>query len=176
MSDGANMGVRAGRALKTILGDEPVPTEGELLKADEFEFMIRSRPLPPDIKTEIWDDPKLDDDERYSYAAECIAHAFLVLADEDPEILTRQLYYPTEAPKAWTQEEWDKHGLAGAPRSLDDGVWEALTKRWPEYDDKIGGATGFMVGWAFNAARKIKNLNSTPNPAIIEIDIPEGDS
>ena len=31
--------------------------------------------------------------------------------------------------------------------------------------------TGFMVGWAYNAARKILNLKEAPNPAIVDIEV-----
>lgn len=40
-------------------------------------------------------------------------------------------------------------------------------------EKKFGGRsmdfTGFMVGWAENAARYCKNLSEKPNPAIVEI-------
>ena len=135
MTDGANLGVSARRALGTILGEKPQPSDEDRVSMKELEARIRSRPLPGE-GTPPWKDE--DTSDAYSKAAEILAHAYLVLADEDPDLLTK-------------------------------GMWDAFTARWPDGDDWIGGVSGFMEGWAFNAARSIKQLPPTPNPAIIEI-------
>jgi hypothetical protein len=36
-------------------------------------------------------------------------------------------------------------------------------------DEEAGGMTGFMWGWAFNAARRICELPPAANPAIVTI-------
>lgn len=155
--DGADLGVTAGRALKSVLGGDPQPSESERMSMAEMEKQIRSRPLPLEGEPP-WgrDDVK----DAYSYASECIAHAFLVCADEDPEVLTRELYYP---------DDYEAEILRGKQKEANTAVWEAMKERWPGADEWLGGATGFMVGWAYNAARCIKELPPAPNPAIVTV-------
>lgn len=166
MSDGASIGVRAGRALGTILGGKeppPMPNTVEERQAalQDLEKLIRTRPLPGD-GLPVWKrDPKAVGDDAYSFAAECVAHCFLVLADDDPKILdTDTVYGPDNTDH---KEMWGR--LAGKDRAS----WEALKAKWPGADDWFGGTTGFMVGWAFNAARSIKGYGPVGNPAIITI-------
>lgn len=167
MSDGANLGVSAGRALKTILGDEPQPSEQERATLDELEARIRTRSLPGD-GTRPWDG---GNDDAYSVAAESIAHAFLVLADERPELLTERRFYDGTEMDANGEENaqwWHQH-MTGKEREPTEAIWAAFKERWPNGDDWIGGATGFMVGWAFNAVRTIKHIEPAQNPAIVEM-------
>lgn len=51
-SDGAEFGVTAERALGTILGGEPTPTDDECMDPIAFEEYIRSAPDTPDYGTD----------------------------------------------------------------------------------------------------------------------------
>lgn len=169
MSDGANMGVSAGRALKTILGGDPPPSEDELVSMTEFEKQIRSRPLPGDGKPPWKMQEDGDVEDAYSFASEMLAHAFLMLEDETPGLLTeRRKYTAEDMQKRYPGQDWWKN-LVGSYQDPTTVMWEAFTKRWPDGDDWIGGSSGFMVGWAFNAARSIKGLNAVQNPAIVTL-------
>jgi hypothetical protein len=164
MSDGANLGVSAKRALGTILGGDPEPDDSERVTMAELEKRIRSRPLPGE-GTKPWES---EGDDAYSVASEIIAHAFLVLADGDPTLLTRSEVYTEDDFKHHKGEDW-WHSLVGTKKDPNDAAWRAFTERWPNGDEWIGGASGFMVGWAFNAARSIKGEPPTQNPAIVTI-------
>ena len=50
-------------------------------------------------------------------------------------------------------------------------VWPEILERWPGEAAKVEGSTGFMHGWAFNAARKVLNMPPAPNPALLEIEV-----
>jgi hypothetical protein len=149
MSDGANLGIRAEDAMKKIVGGKEI--ESKPLSMEELEKLIRSRPLPPG---------PLEFD--YSVCSEAIAHCFLVLEDEDPGILDRREHYPDDS---------EYRELRGKPRDPTNAAWEAAKKKWPSFadDSYAGGASGFMVGWALNAARNIKGYGQTGNPAILTI-------
>jgi hypothetical protein len=162
MSDGAHLGVDANRALKTILGPEPSPAEDEQQTPEQVRARIESAPLPGD-GLPIWDRVEagqLDKDIAYGVAADSIAHMFLVLAEEQPGLLNEQRFYP---------DDCDAEVLRGKPMSAETAIWEALKERWPDGDDWIGGASGFMVGFAFNAVRYVLGEGPVRNSAIVEI-------
>jgi len=46
-------------------------------------------------------------------------------------------------------------------------LWEAFKRKFPKQAKVAGGMTGFMHGWAINAARKIVGLAPAPNPALL---------
>lgn len=50
-------------------------------------------------------------------------------------------------------------------------VWFIIKERWPERAEATGDMSGFMHGWAFNAARNILALPPRQNPALLELDI-----
>lgn len=169
MSDGARFGVSAGRALKTVLGGDPPPGDDERDTMQEMEARIRSRPLPGEGKKPWQMEKDGEIDDAYSYASEIIAHAFLVIADDWPEMLTERVKYTEEdLAKRYPGEDWWKQ-LVGTYQDPTTVMWDEFTKRWPDGDDWIGGASGFMVGWALNAARAIKNEPPVQNPAIVTV-------
>jgi hypothetical protein len=173
MSDGANLGVDAQRALETILGGREEPGPEERVSIEEMEARIRAHPLPGQ-GTPPHETAELDD--AYNQATECIAHAFLVLADENPSLLTEQRYYDgSEMDDSIPASDatWWRENMAGKAKDPTDALWEAFRERWPDGDEWVGGSTGFMVGWAFNAVRTIKGLHPTQNPAIVEVPSPE---
>src|SRR5512134_4119163 len=99
MSDGANMGISAIRALGTILGSEDQPTEEEINTPQEVRARIEALPLfegkqPWEGVTPGGED-KEGRDDAYSTATDTIAHAFLVLLEEDRTLLEPK-YYPDD--------------------------------------------------------------------------------
>lgn len=163
--DGADLGVSASRGLEAALGGEQ-PGDEDRLSLEEFAARIRSAPLPGDGKP-IHERQGIDG---YSLAADSLAHAFLVLEEEQPGIFDKRLVYG-DAParfgindRAW----WDEN-MKGKEQDAHAAVWEAFCERWPDGADWLGGPTGFMVGWANNAARAISRLPPVANPAIVTI-------
>ena len=165
MSDGAHIGVNARRALDTILGGEPPPSAEEQASAREVEARLRALPLPGEGPGpwERVEAGEIEKDEAYALAADLLARAFLELADERPELLTTRLHYP---------DDYEIVDLRGKDRDEVDAMWQAFTERWPGADEWLGGASGFMVGWAFNAVRFLKHQPPAPNPALIEVELP----
>lgn len=156
MSDGSNLGITASRALGTILGGEEQPKEEEKATREQVEQRVRNAPLP--VGTPIWE--REDVQDSYSLAADAVAHAFLVVVDENPELLNTVEYYP---------DDYEVEILRGKQKSPEDAVWNATIERWPNADDFWGGVTGFMVSFAYNTVRYIKEEPPKPNSAIIEI-------
>lgn len=76
-------------------------------------------------------------EDPYSFAGDAIAKAFYLLLCEG----------------------------ANAEDSYD--AYDKLEKRWPGFDNWIGGASGHMVGWGFQAARFMRQEPIPPNPAVI---------
>lgn len=162
MSDGAHMGITAGRALGTVLGGDDQPTDEERSTAEETRARLEAAPLFEGPKP--WDRfPSVEgemNDAAYSAAADSIAHAFLILLEEDESLLEPR-YYP---------EDCEHEILRGKQKSPDSPFWEAMTDRWPHADDWIGGASGFMVGFALNAALYASGKSLVArNPAIVEV-------
>ena len=151
MSDGANQGVTAERALDTILGGGAPPTEEDKQTPGEVEARIRACPTP-----EEWAGQPPQD---YGEAADYAAHAFLLIADEDPGILTREERYPD-----------DEHEiLRGRVRDLDSVLYEAAKALWGEEPIRDLGLSGFQAGWAANAVRYVKGQPTGGNPAVVEM-------
>lgn len=156
MSDGANKGVTAYRALGTILGGEPSPEGDELASKDEVRTRIEKAPDPCEGKP-IWD-RELEGNDAYSLAADCITRAFLHMVLEDQAVLYTEFYYD------------DEHEfLAGKTRDTSDVLWERVMARWPEFDKWIGGASGFQVGFAYSTVRFLLDKPYVGNPAIVEL-------
>lgn len=76
----------------------------------------------------------------YGNAADCIAKAFLSILADRPET-----------------------------PATDAALWMAAKDKWPEFDSWLGGASGFMVGWAVNCARWLNGEPPTQNPALVEV-------
>jgi hypothetical protein len=79
----------------------------------------------------------------YGEAADAIAKAMLLLAEEDPG--SRD-----------TADAWDSY--------------EAVCKKWPDFDEWVHGATGFQAGWATNCVRWLSEKPPVANPALIQIE------
>ena len=52
-------------------------------------------------------------------------------------------------------------------------LWDSFEAKWPDDADEAGGMTGFMHGWAFNAAKHALNLPPSPNPALLTLEVKE---
>jgi len=59
--------------------------------------------------------------------------------------------------------------VSGCAREWD--IWRVAKKRWPELTSGASGASGFMHGWAFNAARHVLSMPPVQNPALFELQI-----
>lgn len=156
MSDGANLGITAKRALDTILGGDPQPSEAERTTREETRQRVLAAPLPGEGPSpwERAESGEITKDDGYSLCADSLAHAFLVLAE------TRQLFYP---------DDGEIESLRGKPMDGCSAFWEAAKERWLNLDEWLGGASGFQVGFAHNTVRFILARPPTENPAIVEV-------
>jgi hypothetical protein len=131
-------------------------TETAETTPEQLRAIIEAAPLPGDGEP-IYErglPTGMDEDGGYALTANSLAHALLVLAEEDPTLLD----LPTK--------EEDPSGFERANNSK---LWEAFKTRWPEGNDWLGGPTGFQYGWAHNAVRYVLGREETGNPAILTI-------
>jgi hypothetical protein len=162
MGDGANLGITAGRALDTVIGGEPQPTEEEQATSEQVRERVMQAPNPCEGKP-IHE--RAIDKDAYSLAADAIAKAFLLAEAEKPGILECELYY--------SKENTDHDVLWGKPQGAETAVWNYVKEKHPGFDDWIGGASGFMVGFAYNAALYVLGKPPKPNPAIVTVTVSE---
>lgn len=158
--DGAHLGVNAERALRTIVGDAPEPTEDEHRNPDEMRAWLLAAPSVDEF--EAYCEAKRERDEEYTgddygEAARVTARGILEAFLADPRLAAM----PTESEYDWTDYTGD-----GMPKLLVAGLSEALRERDVRY---VSGITGFQWGWAVNAARYCVELPPAPNPAIVEL-------
>jgi hypothetical protein len=146
MSDGAHMGVKATRALGTILGGDDQPSEEERQSPQEVLARVLAAPLPGEGPPPYERDGAAE--EAYGMVADSIARCFLVLEGDDPGLLDRP----------------------------ETAAWDALTDRWPDADEWFRGATGFQVGFAFNTARYVTGRGPVGNPALVDVEVDDGDA
>lgn len=159
MSDGSNLGITAGRALGTILGGDEQPAEDEKASKEETRIRIMSRPDPSGDNPEgVW----AEGEDGYSFVTDRIAKAFLLIEEKYPGTLDMQLYYP---------DDYEYEILRGKPHSPETAVWNKAKEEWPEFIVWAGGASGFMVSFAFNVARWLTERPILQNSAIVEFDV-----
>ena len=125
--DGADLGIKPGRALKAIIGGQTNIHPDEKLKRDEMRKEIFSAP----------DDYVEGESTEDSYNKACLwlAKKFILILE------------------------------SGFDGTLDE-IYNEMLKR---YGKKDYGFSGFMVGWANNAARFVLFKPPQSNPAILEI-------
>ena len=154
MSDGAHHGIGAERALKTILGGEPAPTEAETETVEQMRARILSAPI-----------------EATSYAGAATACARLILEawKKYPQLLEvphKSVYlHSDDGQMFWRDTE---------PRCvvLIPGLHTALKALYADREDAqqvLRDLTGFMWGWAVNAALRCIDQPPAPNPAILTV-------
>ena len=133
-------------------------SEAETLTAQQMRERIEEAPYPlegaPIFEREERDEPM----GNYGMAAESLARAMLVVAEEDPTLL--------DVPS----KEEDPSGI---DRAHNDKLWEAVKARFPGVSDWLGGPTGFQYGWAHNAVRYALGREGGGNPAIMSIGVRE---
>jgi hypothetical protein len=147
--------VSAERALKTILGNEDQPTDEEMESVED----MRNRLLG------MTREDATDYGSTADYAASLILNFIL-------EDAARRIAIPTEMEYDWDGDP--DHGANGCKPEyvIHKGLYAVMKEAGPPYDE-IGelGLTGFMWGWAVNAARRCVNMPPKPNPAIVEINL-----
>jgi hypothetical protein len=151
-ADGAHLGVSAERAIKTILGGEPSPEEGD---ADVMDVNAMREWLLSAAAEHAMDSY----DECARYAGRLILESFL--ADPDLAQLPGETEYDWEA-----DPDHGTHGMKPqfvVHRSL----YDVLEERGVPLGDL--GLSGFMWGWAVNAARRCVELGPVANPAIMTV-------
>lgn len=146
--DGAHEGLSARAGMELAIGG------GEEPKAQWTPAEMEAHLLAPD------DLETVDD---YSEAARRCARFILLTMRAHPEIQQA----PTETVYDWT----DFHG-EGIPPIVQAGWDDLLRAADPEgYATATHGLSGFMWGWAVNAARYVLGLRRTKNPAIVEVKV-----
>lgn len=148
MSDGAHAGISADRALDTILGGAPAPTEDEGQTAEEMRAEIMA----------LTEDP-----HTYGGTANWTAKLILEWLLADP----RRAQFPIEN----VYEHDDAGNLVfnaeGGLNLIEHGWYDRMKDDGIDLADL--GLSGFMWGWAVNAARRCLELPPVANPAIINI-------
>lgn len=145
MSDGANIGVTAERALGTVLGGQEQPQEEERMSTGQFKDWI--------LSAETVD--SYDDSARM--AAKYVIEWLL----EDP----KRAQFPVE-----NEYEKDADGhiiFEGGMRLTEKGWYDRMKEDGVPLEQL--GLSGFQWGWAANAARTCLEMPSVPNPAIVTI-------
>lgn len=148
--DGADLGITAERALKTVLGGEESPTKDEGMSPAEMKAMLEA---------------KDDDTDGYDAHAQVMAKYLVRLYEKYPEIA----YCPTED----VYRKDDNGETIWEGPALVTGLSEVAKREWPDeshpFRQALSEATGFSWGWAVNAARYCLDLPPVPNPAILTV-------
>lgn len=148
MGDGAHIGVGAGRALDTILGGAEQPDDEERQTAEEMRAEIMALTENPNTY-----------DGTAKWTAKFILDWLLANPGRAQE--------PTETVYDWNGDP--DHGADGMKPEFTKAVgWYDLMKR-DGVDLADLGLSGFMWGWAVNAARRCLELPAVANPAIIDV-------
>lgn len=136
--------------------------ESTEMTPEEMRAYIKEAPPPPPhrgrLRRRLRPDPPgpwdlADKDEGYDLSGRGLAHAFLILAEERPELL--------EVPES--ADGWEA--------ASNERLWEAFKERWPRGDEWLGGVTGFQFGWAHNAVRYALGAPPVGNPAIMTVGV-----
>lgn len=154
MSDGAAFGIGAERALGTILGGEPAPTEEEGMSVAEMTEWLVNAPAATDPAALT----------SYGECARAVAGEILRWALANPQRYART---PAE-----NEYEHDAEGKLvfndeGGLNLVQVGLYGVLKDEGVALD--LLGITGFQWGWAYNAARRCLELPPEPNPAIVTL-------
>lgn len=169
-ADGAHLGADASQALSAVLGDDD---EREAINRGERER------TPEQMREDIFEGA---DAHSYGGAANALAAVLIRVMDEQPE--ARQ--WPGQDEGDWRHEDDEtfcdsfidcdrQHDYVrrGEPNLTDAfKQWVADNRDDPLAavgDEALRGATGFMWGWAVNAAKYVHSQPPEPNPAIMTI-------
>ncbi len=152
MTDGAHLNIGAESAMKTILGSKD---EEEPLSAEAFEKKIREATI-------------LDGDD-FDYDAASAFTARLVLEAYERYPMLRDHSDNTEYLTGKDGKiDWNN------PIPTNRTLYEIIKRIYPEHLSVFRDLTGFMWGWAVNAARNILDLGPLPNPALMTLTASHG--
>lgn len=142
MSDGAHLGVSANEALAAVIGGETPTTTRNPVEMRAYLLAVECS-------------DNFDYETCAAYAARLILEAFIA----DPRLA---------ALPADTKRDYS-HGYGPGARVIQVGLYDVLKEQGVPIDQL--GLSGFMWGWAVNAARYCVELEPVPNPAIIDIEV-----
>ena len=138
-SDGAHLGINAEDSMKAVLGGEQPKKRMSPIEMREY---LMSQEGPGGY------------DGTAAYCAKLVLEA--MLADPSLASIPADTKWDFNAPK-----------VDGKYVVITKGLYETLKERGTPLDQL--DLTGFMWGWAVNAARYCVELEPVPNPAIITI-------
>lgn len=156
MSDGAAFGLGADQAMRAVLGGDQ-PAEEDLMSVGEMrEKILTARPPEGPSAASGW-----TYDDAANYAARLVLEYLLA----DP----RRASIPTENEYEHGADGRLVSNGSGGLNLVTAGLYETMKGDGVPIDDL--GLSGFMWGWAVNAARRCVELPPVPNPAIVAIDV-----
>ncbi len=154
--DGAHVGVGARRALGTILGDKEQPTSRERKSPAQVRSTLRRASMRP---------------KSYNTTANTAGKLVLEFMERHPESASM----PADSKYEWPRRADGEIDFEGTPTITVEGVYEYMKRIEPEWYIKYKyiwtELTGFMWGWAVNAARYSLDLPPVSNPALLTIEI-----
>lgn len=156
--DGADLGITAERALRTVLGGEGQPAEDER----DTPEVVRARVMASLSRAEPRD---------YGDAADMAAGMVLTYFDRTPEARDWPAgrggkWVDVETGEPWTGDpQWDRMEYRPAPGP---DLYEQV-KAMSEGRLSDLGLSGFQWGWAVNAAKYAVGAPPVPNPAIMTV-------
>lgn len=145
MSDGSQQGIKADRAIETILGGKRRPSKGKQRSPEWWLSYLKE---------------KNDDIDGYSDHAEVMAKYILEAYKKDSSL--------TQYPISRIYQEpinWDNPVILSP--DLSDKLKSFYPRKSHPFRKALSEATGFTWGWAFNIARYALKLPPQPNPAIV---------
>jgi len=154
MSDGAHLGIGAERAMKTIVGGEPHPTEAECETIEQMRARILAAPI---------------ESKSYDGAATACARLILEAWKKYPQLIEVP-HTGVYLNNADGQMVWEE---CGGAVTLVPGLHDALKQVYrerPEALAVLSGLTGFQWGWAVNAALRCIDQPPVQNPAIVTVE------
>ena len=142
-SDGAHEGISAEEAMRGAIGGEQPTTR---LTSDQMRALLEGAPLTPD---------------GYDDGANAAARLVLEFLERHPEALAM----PSDSEYEWHGED--------ATLKI-EGLYEYMKRVEPDWfaahhENIWNELTGFMWGWAVNAARYVLSAPPVPNPALVVI-------
>jgi hypothetical protein len=157
--DGADLGIGAESALKVVLGGEPQEEQVTRTPA-ELRAMIEAVPV----------ESRFYRPSGYGDGANATAKIVLHFLERHPECALM----PAESAREWPKKDDGTTDWNGTPTVTQEGIYDAIKRLEPETYERhrehvFSELTGFMWGWAVNAAKYCLDLPPVPNPAIVEI-------
>lgn len=156
-NDGASQGVLPERALGTILGGKDQPSDEESLSLQELREKIRTASLEPDS---------------YDGASLAIARVIVEAIEKYPclrDVPMEGVYLTDTGGKMVMYETGGDVPCIVIRQGLYDILKQIHHDEQCPERAVMDGMTGFMWGWAYNAAARVLMMDQQPNPAIMEI-------